>query len=100
MPAVTYKTHTFPQQRRLVPNLMRAIVNILADAQRPMSDIELASILGNHYRRRDLDFFRQIQLNLRDGVDYGILRRQRNRFSLRSRRLSELMSTLGSSIRR
>ncbi|XP_016980097.1 uncharacterized protein LOC108045323 [Drosophila rhopaloa] len=97
---VTYKIHTLPQQRRLVPNLMRTIINILAETQRPMSDIELASILGVHYRRRDIEFYRQIQINLRDGVEYGILKRQRNRFSLRSRRLSELMSTLGSSTHR
>ncbi|XP_037726016.1 uncharacterized protein LOC119557352 [Drosophila subpulchrella] len=92
---VTYKTRTLPRQRNLVPNLLRSILHALEDAHRPMSDTELILVLGVQYRRNDPEFQRQVQINLRDGVEYGILKRQRNHFSVRSRRLSELMATLG-----
>ncbi|XP_043659952.1 uncharacterized protein LOC122624468 [Drosophila teissieri] len=94
---VTYRTRTLPQQRNLVPNLLRSILHVLEEARRPMSETELNFVLGIQYRRNDPEFYRQVQINLRDGVEYGILKRQRNHFSLRSRRLGELMSTLGSS---
>ncbi|XP_017045905.1 uncharacterized protein LOC108091293 [Drosophila ficusphila] len=93
---VTYKTRSLPQQRRLVPNLLRSILHVLEENHRPMTDSELLSALAIQYRRNDPEFYRQVQLNLRDGVEYGILKRQRNLFSLRSRRLGELMATLGS----
>ncbi|KAH8367937.1 hypothetical protein KR084_004556 [Drosophila pseudotakahashii] len=92
---VGYKTRTLPQQRGLVPNLLRSILHVLEEAHRPMSDAELVHVLGIQYRRSDPEFQRQVQLNLSDGVEYGILRRQRNLFSLRSRRLGDLMATLG-----
>ncbi|EDV45791.1 uncharacterized protein Dere_GG18551 [Drosophila erecta] len=97
---VTYRTRTLPLQRNLVPNLLRSILHVLEEAHRPMSDTELNSVLGIQYRRNDPEFYRQVQVNLRDAVEYGILKRQRNHFSLRSRRLGELMSTLGSALHR
>ncbi|EDV34747.1 uncharacterized protein Dana_GF21481 [Drosophila ananassae] len=91
---VTYKTRTLPAQRRLVPNLLRSILRQLEEARRPMSDTELIAALGITYRRTDPEFQRQVRLNLRDGVAYGILKRQKDHFSLRSRRLGELMAQL------
>ncbi|KAH8413883.1 hypothetical protein KR009_001570 [Drosophila setifemur] len=91
---VSYKTRVLSQQRRLVPNLLRSILQALEDARRPMRDSELISVLGINYRRNDPEFQRQVRINLRDGVAYGILKRQKNYFSLRTRRLGELMATL------
>ncbi|XP_017064558.1 uncharacterized protein LOC108103540 [Drosophila eugracilis] len=90
-----YKIRTLPQQRSLVPNLLRSILHVLEETRRPMTDTELYFVLGNQYKRNDTDFYRQVKLYLNDAVEYGILKRQRNLFSLRSRRLGELLGALG-----
>ncbi|KAH8266982.1 hypothetical protein KR018_008638 [Drosophila ironensis] len=94
---VTYKTRVLPQQRRLVPNLLRSILGVLDSARRPMSDLELIDAVGIQYARTDPEFQRQVRITLRDGVSYGILKRQNNHFSPRHRHLAELMSHLAPS---
>ncbi|XP_030381860.1 uncharacterized protein LOC115629522 [Scaptodrosophila lebanonensis] len=94
MPDTRYHLRALPQQRRLVPNLLRTILKLLEDARRPMRDSEIISALSVRFRRTDPDFQRQVRMNLRDAVSYGILKRQADMFMLRSKRLNEIMASL------
>ncbi|XP_017134640.1 uncharacterized protein LOC108150845 [Drosophila miranda] len=94
--STTYNIRTTFHQRRLVPNLMRTIIYMLEDGHRPMSDTEIISSLGARYRRADPEFQRQVRMHLGDGVSYGILRRQNDHYSLRSKRLAEILATIPS----
>ncbi|KAH8289813.1 hypothetical protein KR054_011360 [Drosophila jambulina] len=89
-----YKVRVLAQPRRLAPNLMRSIVQILEEARQPLREVELVATLRRIYSRLDPEFQRQVRLNLRDGVSYGILRRSKDFVELRTRRLGELMAAL------
>ncbi|KAH8249839.1 hypothetical protein KR038_006480 [Drosophila bunnanda] len=89
-----YKVRGLAQPRRLAPNLMLTIIQILQEARQPLREDELLATLRQHYRRLDADFQRQVRRNLRDGVSYGILRRSKNLVALRTQRLAELMAAL------
>ncbi|XP_030568804.1 uncharacterized protein LOC115768371 [Drosophila novamexicana] len=89
-----YKLQRAPQQRCLIRNLMRTILQVLQSSQRPMSDTEIISALSVRFRRADPEFQRQVRLSLQDAVRYGILKRQLNVFSLRSKRLAEILDSL------
>ncbi|XP_064538915.1 uncharacterized protein LOC135428743 [Drosophila montana] len=89
-----YKLRRAPQQRCQIRNLMRTILQLLQSSQRPMSDTEIISALSVRFRRTDPEFQRQVRLNLQDAASYGILKRQLNVFSLRSKRLAEIMDNL------
>ncbi|EDW86333.1 uncharacterized protein Dwil_GK17523 [Drosophila willistoni] len=91
---VSYNPRALPRQRRLVPNLFRNILLVLRESQRPMSDAEIVSALAVNYRRIDPEFQRQVRINLRDGVAYGILRRQLDVYSVRAKQLAMLTSWL------
>ncbi|KAH8376298.1 uncharacterized protein LOC110181926 [Drosophila serrata] len=92
--APRYKVRVLAQPRRLAPNIMLTIVQILEDARQPLREDELVGTLRQHYHRLDPDFQRQVRLNLRDGISYGILRRTKDLIELRTHRLGELMATL------
>ncbi|XP_017030422.1 uncharacterized protein [Drosophila kikkawai] len=89
-----YKLRVLAQRQRLVPNLMLNIVQILEEAGHPLRESELVVSLRRVYHRPDPEFQRQVRLNLRDGVSYGILRRNKNLVALRTQRLGELMAAL------
>eukprot|EP00099_Drosophila_melanogaster_P024227 NP_652514.1 uncharacterized protein Dmel_CG15578 [Drosophila melanogaster] len=72
---------TLPK-RRLVPNLLKSIIMVLEHTSRPMTDTELNIFLGSQYQRNDPEFFAQVQINLHDGIESAILRRQGNQISL------------------
>ncbi|EDW06047.1 uncharacterized protein LOC6585577 [Drosophila mojavensis] len=92
-----YKLRRVPQQRRLVRHLMRIILELLQSTQRPMRDTEIISTLAARLRRSDPEFQRQVALNLEDAVSYGILKRQLNVYSLRSKQLSLIVENLAPS---
>lgn len=91
---VGYKLRRAPQQRRLVRHLMRIILELLQSTQRPMRDSEIISTLAARLRRTDPEFQRQVTLNLQDAVSYGILKRQLNVYSLRSKQLALIVDSL------
>ncbi|KAH8387032.1 hypothetical protein KR093_004198 [Drosophila rubida] len=91
---VGYRLRRLPQRRALVRNLLFTILQLLKKSQRPMSSIEIISALSRQYQRSDPEFQRQVRLNLQDAVGYGILRRQSDIFSLRSKRFVEIMKEL------
>lgn len=93
----TYKLHRQPQQQRLVRHLMYIILQLLQQSKRPLRDTEIISLLAMKFNRFDPDFQRQVRLNLRDAVSYGIVRRQANVFILRSKRFTEIVNNLRSS---
>lgn len=90
----TYKLHRQPQQQRLVRHLMYTILQLLQQSQRPLRDTEIISMLGTRFDRFDPDFQRQVRLNLQDAVSYGILKRQSDVFTLRSKRFTEIVNNL------
>lgn len=90
----TYKLHRQPQQQRLVRHLMYTILQLLQQSQRPLRDTEIISLLAIRFNRFDPDFQRQVRLNLRDAVSYGILKRQSDVFTLRSKRFTEIVNNL------
>ncbi|KAH8235741.1 hypothetical protein KR032_006557 [Drosophila birchii] len=89
-----FKVRVLRQPRRLAPNLMLNIVQILEEARQPLREDELVGTLRQLYRRHDPDFQRQVRLNLRDGVSYGILKRSQDFVELRTERLGDLMAAL------
>lgn len=91
---VGYKLRRAPQPRPLVRHLMRSILQLLQSTQRPMRDTEIVSTLAARLQRSDPEFQRQVLLNLHDAVSYGILKRQLNVYSLRSKQLSAIMDSL------
>ncbi|KAH8396232.1 hypothetical protein KR222_005695 [Zaprionus bogoriensis] len=94
MQHVGYSLRSLPPQRRLVRHLMHTILQLLQKSQRPMRDTEIISVLSARFRRSDPDFQRQVRLNLSDAVSYGILKRQSDVFTLRSKRFADMMDHL------
>ncbi|KAH8279541.1 hypothetical protein KR044_011919 [Drosophila immigrans] len=91
---VGYKLRRQAQRRFHARHLLSAILQLLQKSQRPMRDIEIISAMSRQYHRIDPEFQRQVRVNLQDAVGYGILKRQLNVFSLRSKRFAEIMSQL------
>ncbi|XP_033170985.1 uncharacterized protein LOC117147950 [Drosophila mauritiana] len=74
-------------------NLLESII-ITLEQLGPMSATELNVALGSQFRRHDPEFYRQVQVNLRDAVVYGILIQRGNLFSLQSRTIFMPMKIL------
>ncbi|XP_034488054.1 uncharacterized protein LOC117792148 [Drosophila innubila] len=87
---VGYRIRRMP----LVRHALLAILQLLQKSLRPMRDTEILAALSVQYQRSDPEFLRQLRVNLLDAVDYGILKRQSNVFSLRSKRFGEIMRNL------
>ncbi|KAM8719576.1 hypothetical protein ACLKA7_005762 [Drosophila subpalustris] len=93
---VRYRLCRVPQQRCLVRHALFSILQLIQKSQRPMRQSEIIAALSAQYERYDPEFQRQVRVNLRDAVDYGILKlKRRSRlFSLRSKRFGEIMDNL------
>jgi len=91
---VGYRIRRVPQQHFPVRNILLSILRLLQKSQRPLRDTEIISALSVQYHRYDPEFLRQVRVNLQDAVDYRILKRQSDVFSLRSKRFAEIMDSL------
>lgn len=89
-----YKVRALSLQRRLPTYLTRSMLEILEEVRVPMKYADLLARLERKYRRFDPEFQRQVRLNLRDGVNYGIWRCNKDLIILRPQNLGMLMAIL------
>lgn len=74
-------------RRKLIPNLFSIILQVVADAARPLTEHEIVEAVSKKMERSDEELKRQITVSLHDALIYGYLRVKNFRYSIVSSRL-------------
>ncbi|XP_017045903.1 uncharacterized protein LOC108091291 [Drosophila ficusphila] len=74
-------------RRKLIPNLFSSILQVIADADHPLTEPEIMEALADRLDRSDEELKRQIIVSLHDALIYGYLRVKNYRYSIVPSRL-------------
>ncbi|KAI8036182.1 uncharacterized protein LOC128260366 [Drosophila gunungcola] len=74
-------------RRKLIPNLFSNILQVIADADHPLTEPEIVEAVSDRLDRSDEELKRQITVSLHDALIYGYLRVKNYRYSIVPSRL-------------
>ncbi|KAH8368094.1 hypothetical protein KR084_006914 [Drosophila pseudotakahashii] len=74
-------------RRKLIPNLFSNILQVIADADHPLTEPEIIEAVADRLDRSDEELKRQITVSLHDALIYGYLRVKNYRYSIVPSRL-------------
>ncbi|XP_017064556.1 uncharacterized protein LOC108103538 [Drosophila eugracilis] len=74
-------------RRQLIPNLFSNILQVIADADHPLTEHEIMEAVADRLDRNDEELKRQIIVSLNDALIYGYLRVKNYRYSIVPSRL-------------
>ncbi|XP_016980098.1 uncharacterized protein LOC108045324 [Drosophila rhopaloa] len=74
-------------RRKLIPNLFSNILQVIADADHPLTEPEIMEAVSDRLDRSDEELKRQITVSLQDALIYGYLRVKNYRYSIVPSRL-------------
>ncbi|XP_043660226.1 uncharacterized protein LOC122624632 [Drosophila teissieri] len=74
-------------RRKLIPNLFSNILQVIADADHPLTEPEIMEAVADRLDRSDEELKRQITVSLHDALIYGYLRVKNYRYSIVPSRL-------------
>ncbi|XP_022225179.2 uncharacterized protein LOC111075950 [Drosophila obscura] len=71
-----------PTKRKLIPHLFSNILQVVAAADRPLTQPEIVEAVAERLDRCDEELKRQITVGLNDALIYGYLRIKNHRYSV------------------
>ncbi|XP_017133318.1 uncharacterized protein LOC108149916 isoform X1 [Drosophila elegans] len=74
-------------RRKLIPNLFSNILQVIAEADHPLTEPEIVEAVSDRLDRSDEELKRQITVSLHDALIYGYLRVKNYRYSIVPSRL-------------